>query len=161
MEEAKESFKEVDEEFHQIFGREYGLLEEYRCDDAEMVLVTSGTITSTARDTIDDLRENGQKIGLIKIKMFRPFPTDEIINLLTRYRKVAVIDRNISFGKGGIFAAEIKSALYNQKERPVIFGFVTGLGGVDVTPSLINNIIQFTIENEMPPSEIIWASSKD
>jgi pyruvate/2-oxoacid:ferredoxin oxidoreductase alpha subunit len=120
--------------------------------------VTSGTITSTARETVDDLREIGEKIGLIKIKMFRPFPTNEIADVLKNHRKVIVIDRNISFGKGGIFASEIKSALYHQKERPIIFGFVTGLGGVDVTPALIKKIVQYTIENEMPENDIIWAS---
>jgi pyruvate/2-oxoacid:ferredoxin oxidoreductase alpha subunit len=158
MEQAKEVFKESDEEFYRDFGRRYGLLEKYRCEDAEIVIVTSGTITSTARDTVDELKEKGEKIGLIKIKMFRPFPTEEVINLLTRYYKVAVIDRNISFGKGGIFASEIKSALYHQKEKPVVFGFVAGLGGVDVTPTMIKNIVQYVIENEMPTNDIIWAS---
>ncbi len=85
-----------------------------------MVLVTSGTITSSARDTVDDLRKSGQRIGLIKIKMFRSFPSDEIAALLSPYEKVAVIDRNLSAGNGGIFAAEIKSALYNRKKRPAL-----------------------------------------
>ncbi|MBI5603700.1 MAG: pyruvate ferredoxin oxidoreductase [Deltaproteobacteria bacterium] len=158
MEEAKAVFKAADEEFHQVFGRRYGPLETYRCEEAEVVLVTSGTITSTARDTVDDLRKSGQRIGLIKIKMFRPFPSDEIAALLAPYEKVAVIDRNLSSGQGGIFAAEIKAALYNRKKRPALFGFVAGLGGMDVTPSLIEDMIRFTLENESPPADILWAA---
>ena len=161
MEEAKEIFKAADEEFYRIFGRKYGLLEEYHCENAEMVLVTSGTITSTARETIDDLNERGQRIGLVKVKMFRPFPADEIAKALSRYSKVVVIDRNISFGKGGIFASEIKAALYHQNRRPAVFGFIAGLGGMDVTPSLIRDMIQFTLGKETPPSDILWASSRD
>ena len=158
MEDVGNSLREADEEFYQVFGRKYGLLEEYRCDDAKIVLVTSGTITSTAREIIDEINEEGRRVGLVKIKMFRPFPTEEVIHSLTRYDKVVVIDRNISFGKGGIFASEIKSALYHQKEKPIVFGFVAGLGGVDVTPALIRRIIQYAVENEMPASDIIWAS---
>lgn len=158
MEDAVETLKEADEEFYQVFGRRYGLLEEYRCDDAKMVLVTSGTMTSTARETIDEMRQEGEKVGLVKIKMFRPFPTEEVIRSLTRFDKVVVIDRNISFGKGGIFASEIKSALYHQKERPIVFGFVAGLGGVDVTPPLIRKMILYAVENERVASDIIWAS---
>lgn len=158
MEEAKEIFEEADKEFNQLFGRRYGLLEEYRCDDAEMAIVTFGTITSTARETIDDLREKGEKTGLVKIKMFRPFPAEEILRVLKKFRKVIVIDRDISFGKGGIFAAEIKAALYHEKEKPMVFGFVAGLGGVDVTPVLIKKMVQYAKENEAPEKDILWAS---
>ena len=132
MEEAIDVARRVDREFGQVFGRSYGLVEEYRMDDAEIVLVTSSTITSTSRVVVDELRAEGKKIGLLKVRLFRPFPAAEIRAALRGAKKVGVVDRNISFGHGGIFAAEIKSALYNSGVHPPIFGFIIGLGGRDV-----------------------------
>ena len=137
-------------------GRSYGLVEEYRMDDAEVVLVTSGTITSTARDVIDSLREEGQRIGLLKMRVFRPFPIERVRNALARAKKIAVIDRNISFGYGGIFAQEIRSALYSVGIRTPLFNFIVGLGGRDVTPASLRHIATFVFEHETPPEDIIW-----
>ncbi len=156
MEEALGVMEDVDREFQQIFGRSYGLLEEYRMDDAEVVLVTSGTITSTAREVIDSLREEGQRIGLLKMRVFRPFPTERARNALACAQKIAVIDRNISFGQGGIFAQEVRSALYDAGTRTPLFNFIVGLGGRDVTPTSLRNIATFIFEHETPPEDIIW-----
>jgi len=156
MEEAVEVARQVDEEFREVFGRSYGLVEKYRLEDAEVVLATSATITSTARVAVDELREEGHKIGLLKVRMFRPFPAQDVREALAGARKVAVIDRNISFGHGGIFAEEIKSALYSGAHRPPIFGFIIGLGGRDVTPASIRGIAEYTFAHDAPETEIIW-----
>jgi pyruvate/2-oxoacid:ferredoxin oxidoreductase alpha subunit len=160
MEEAVEVARQTDEEFREIFGRSHGLVEKYRLDDAEVVLVTSATITSTARVVVDELREEGHKIGLLKVRMFRPFPIEDVREALADARKLAVIDRNISFGHGGIFAEEVKSALYNGSHRPPIFGFIIGLGGRDVTPASIRGIAEYAFEHNVPEREIIWREVK-
>ncbi len=160
MEEAVEVARQADEEFREVFGRSYGLVEKYRLEDADVVLVTSATITSTARVVVDELREEGHKIGLLKVRMFRPFPAEDIREALADARKVAIIDRNISFGHGGIFAEEVKSALYNGSHRPPIFGFIIGLGGRDVTPASIRGIAEYTFEHDTPEREIIWRGVK-
>jgi len=156
MERAVQVIKEVDEEFYEIFGRKYGLTEAYKCDDAKVIIVVSSTITGTARTVIDEMRERGKKVGLLKIRFFRPFPFEDVKSVLLNAEKVAVIDRNISYGAGGIFFQEVKSALYNEPKKPPIFGFITGLGGRDVTPEIIREIIEFTEKNEKPEENILW-----
>ncbi|MGB5527722.1 MAG: pyruvate ferredoxin oxidoreductase, partial [Gemmatimonadota bacterium] len=117
-----------------------------------------GTITSTARHVVDERRADGEKVGLIKVKMFRPFPTDELRDLLGGVDRVAVLDRNISPGHGGIFAEETRSALYDvpPEDRPILFGYVLGLGGRDVTPGVINDIIDNTRAKNQPEREDLW-----
>ncbi len=156
MEKAMEFAKEADEEFYEIFGRKYGVVEPYKCDDAKIIIVVSSTVTGTARTVIDALREKGKKVGLLKMRFFRPFPFNDVKSVLLNAKKVAVIDRNISYGAGGIFFQEIKSALYNEKKGPPIFGFITGLGGRDVTPEIIREIIEYTDENDEPEENILW-----
>ena len=160
MEETVEVARSVDEEFRRQFGRTYGIVEPYRCEDADVVMVTSGTVTSTSRVVIDRLWEDGIKVGLLKVKMFRPFPMEEIKRVLKGVEKVGVIDRNISFGHGGIFAQEIRSTFCNEDERPMVFGFVMGLGGRDVTPEAIEEAIHVTLDNSRPKEEILWIGLK-
>ncbi len=125
-------------------------------EDAEIILVTSGTITSTCRQFILNSREKGEKVGLLKIKLFRPFPADLICKYLEPADKVAVIDRNFSFGAGGIFAQEVRAALCNQEERPPVFGFIAGLGGRDVTLDTLEDIYRQTKDQAHPEPESIW-----
>jgi len=159
MEEALEVAEKADEEFGQVFGRRYGLVEEYRTDEAEVILVTSGTTTSTAREVVDKLREEGKRVGLLKVRLFRPFPAERVRKALAGARKVAVVDRNISFGHGGIFAQEVKSTLYNADSRPSVFGFVVGLGGRDITPQTIGQIVDYAYTHE-EPEDLIWIGLK-
>ncbi|NIS59845.1 MAG: pyruvate ferredoxin oxidoreductase [Proteobacteria bacterium] len=161
MEETVEVAKGVDEEFGRQFGRTYGVVEPYRCEDAKVVMVTSGTVTSTARVVVDRLWEDGIKVGLLKVKMFRPFPMEEIKGALKGVEKVGVIDRNISFGHGGIFAQEVRSTFCNENGRPTVFGFIMGLGGRDVTPEAIEEAIRVTLENARPKEEILWIHLKE
>lgn len=160
MEEAKDAFTRAGEEFGEVFGRRYGLVEEYRCDGADVILVTSGTITSNARIAVDSFREGGINVGLLKIRVLRPFPTEEVRRATQNAQKLVVIDRNISFGQGGVFGEEVKSALYNAGHRPQVFGFVAGLGGRDVRPKDVADMARFAIEAERPEDDIIWMGVK-
>ncbi|NJL60461.1 MAG: hypothetical protein HC887_13290 [Desulfobacteraceae bacterium] len=124
-----------------IFGRRYGQIEAVDCEDAEIILVVTGTAASTSRYVLKELRSQGEKVGILKLKMFRPFPKDLIRKHLSHAKKVAVIDRNFSFGASGIFAQEVRAALCNHDNHPKVFGYITGLGGRDVTPEIIRQII--------------------
>jgi len=151
IENALEVVESVDKEYEEQFGRGYGLFECYRLEDAETVLVTAGTIGSTARVTIDALREKGKKVGMLRMRLFRPFPKAELIEALRHARKIAVIDRNISLGQEGIFCEELKSALYSRVSNIPVFGFVLGLGGTNVSPTHIEKVFAMTEkENEAP-----------
>jgi pyruvate ferredoxin oxidoreductase alpha subunit len=160
MEEAKSVIDQVDEEYFNLFGRQYHLVEPYQCEGAELVLITSGTVTSTAREVIDQYREEGKAVGLLKIRAFRPFPSDEIKKALKGIPKVAVVDRNISCGMGGIFAEELRSVFCNERKRPLVFGYIAGLGGRDITEQTLCNVIESTLEQDQPVSEILWADLK-
>jgi pyruvate/2-oxoacid:ferredoxin oxidoreductase alpha subunit len=156
MEKAKTIISEVDREFEEQFGRGYGMVEAVHTEDAQLVLVTSGSMTSTARMAIDSLRKGGLKIGLLKIKAFRPFPSKEVESALQSVAKVAVIDRNISIGKEGIFCQELKSALYNSTVRPPIYGYIAGLDGLDVSPEILEGIALEVLNKEGPNDLPIW-----
>jgi pyruvate ferredoxin oxidoreductase alpha subunit len=97
---------------------------------------------------------------LLKIKAFRPFPSEEIRKNLKGIPKVAVIDRNISYGSGGIFTEELRSALCNEKERPLVFSYIAGLGGRDITQETISNVIEYTLEEDQPKEASLWPDLK-
>ncbi len=158
MEEAVRAYARVDLEWGRRTGRQYGAVETYRTTGAELVLVTSGTITSTAREVIDERRAAGEAVGLVKVKAFRPFPTELLRGVLSGVARVAVLDRNVSPGHGGIFAEEIRSALYDLPGdyRPTLFGYVMGLGGRDVTPAAIGDVIDRTRVSGHPEREDLW-----
>jgi pyruvate/2-oxoacid:ferredoxin oxidoreductase alpha subunit len=157
MDEAKEVAAQVDATFGATFGRSYGLVEPYLLEGARTVLVTSGTIASTSRLVVDRLRQAGEPVGLLRIRMFRPFPVEHVREALAGADRVVVIDRNCSFGMGGGFASEIKSALYNSDGgHPPVFGYVAGIGGQDVTPELVQEMIDHARSHDRPPREDIW-----
>jgi pyruvate/2-oxoacid:ferredoxin oxidoreductase alpha subunit len=166
MDEAHKVFAEVEEEWKEQFGRSYGAVEPYMMDDAEIVLVTSGTVTSTARHVINERRAAGEKVGLLKIKMMRPFPTGLLRQHLGGVPTVAVLDRNISPGHGGIFAEEIRSGLYDlaAEKRPMVYGYIIGLGGRDVTPAVIEECLDRTrasaANKQTPEREDLWVGVK-
>lgn len=160
MEEAKRVIADVGKEFGKAFGREYALTDEYKLDGAKIALVTTGTATGTARVVIDKLRAEGMPVGLLKQVALRPYPTEVIRDKLAGVEKVAVIDRNYSWGAGGIFAQELKAALYNGEYTPPVFGYIAGLGGRDITPDVIEEIIRRTDEAEHPKTDSIWIGVK-
>ena len=159
---AYDTYHAIEGEWLTRFGRRYGAIESYRTDAADTVLLTSGTITSTARDVVDERRDRGQAVGLVKVKMFRPFPTEALQHALAGIERVVVIDRNLSPGHGGIFAEELRSALYDlpTEDRPQIYGYVVGLGGRDVTPSTINGILDEVAGLGTPQRADYWMGVK-
>jgi len=161
MEHLLQSFPEMEDNFYNIFGRRYGAVEPVMCDDAEIILVTSGAVTSTCRHVINRLREQGEKVGLMKIKMFRPFPEEEIRRVLAKTSKVAVIDRNFSFGVSGIFAQEVRAALCGMPDAPVVFGYIAGLGGRDITPGTIEEIYKRTKRDQKPLVNSQWMELRE
>ena len=160
MEQVPEVAKKVDDEFKTRFGRGYGAIERYGKEGAEVLLMTSGTVTSTSRTVIKKLMEKGLGVAGIKIKRFRPFPSEEICETIQGAKKIAVIDRNLSAGVGGVFAQELRASLYSREERLPVFGFVSGLGGRDITPELIEEAIQYTLDHDRPEEEILWLGLK-
>ncbi len=161
MEDARSVIREVDRDFAEKFGRSYGgLVEEYMTEDAETVLITSATAVSTARIAVDELRSMGFPVGLMKLRVFRPFPVDEVRELAKHVRKIGVMDRNVSFGATGIIYQETKAVLYNAADRPSVFGFIAGLGGRDITPETIKEIFSYLMNHDEPESESVWVSLK-
>lgn len=130
-------------EFADKFGRQYNPVETYRMEDAEVALITMGSISETAMTAIDSMRDAGQKVGLLRIRLWRPFPATEFRKALGKTVKtLAVIDRTISTGAVcGPVGAEIRSVLYKMPGAPKIFGFVAGLGGRDVTVDAFKEIV--------------------
>jgi pyruvate ferredoxin oxidoreductase alpha subunit len=126
---------EIAAEFAQRFGRVYDVLECYRSDDAEIVLFMIGAFATKARDAIDRLREAGEKVGLVRPRLLRPYPAAAIRAALAGKRGVAVIDQNLSIGKGGVLHSELASVLYGTKDAPpIVASFIGGLGGRDISP---------------------------
>ena len=124
---------EVAEEFAKVSGRKYGLFEEYRMEDAETAVVMIGSAAGTTKDAIDRLREQGEKVGLIKIRLFRPFPAEEIAEALKNVKAVAVMDRAEGYSnQGGPLGAEVMAALFRARSQAFAVNYIYGLGGRDV-----------------------------
>ncbi|MBS3819262.1 pyruvate ferredoxin oxidoreductase [bacterium] len=160
MEKAPALIEKTGKEYQDLVGRYLGAVEKYRCDDAELILVTSGTMGYTAKVAVDELRKEGIKLGNLRIKAFRPFPFEIVQNTLKKAAKVAVVDRNISYGYHGIFYQEVKSALGGSDSGPGVFGFITGLGGRDITPSSFKEIAQYALKKDKPEENIVWIGVK-
>jgi len=156
MEDVLGLYDGLEEEMFRAFGRRYGMVEAIECRDARVVFVTSGTVTSTARIFLKKLRERGEKVGVLKVKLFRPFPTEEVRRALAGVPTVVVVDRNCSFGLGGIFAQEIRAALCNVPGERRVYGYIAGLGGRDITEELLEEIYGEVTEGKGPERENIW-----
>ncbi len=143
MKRARGVIVEANRDFQRIFGRGGNpWLEEYMTEDAEVVLIGQGTLALPVKVTVRKLREQGQKVGFVRLRWLRPFPTEEVIQTLSRFKAVGVVDRDYSFGSpndGGVLYNEIRSALYGAATRPPILGFICGLGGREVT---IPNVVE-------------------
>ena len=156
MDSVKEIAVRVDQEFKKEFGRSYGIVEPIMVEDAEVVIVTAGSITSTARVAIKELREKGNRIGLLKIRLFRPFPIEAIQAALRGKKRIAVIDRNISLGGGGIFCQELRAAMIHSPDHPLIFSHIAGVGGTDVDPEVIKKIALDVMKKTEPMDAPNW-----
>ena len=134
MKNAKQAILEVAKKFEKLSGRKYGLFEEYKLEDADYAVVIIGSAAGTTKDTIDEMRQEGKKVGLLKIRVFRPFPGEEIAKALENVKAVAIMDRAESFNsQGGPLGAEVMSSLYKANNSSKAINYVYGLGGRDVT----------------------------
>ncbi len=160
MEKAPALIEKTGKEFEELFGRYLGLVEDHCCEDAEIIIISSGTPGYTAKVAVDELREEGIKAGNLRVKVFRPFPFETIRRILSKAQKVAVVDRNISYGHHGMFFQEVKSALFGHNGNLPLFGFIAGLGGRDITPATFKEIAEYTLEKDRPDEEIVWVGVK-
>lgn len=134
--------EEVDASFAKMFGRRYhGLLEAVACDDAEVILITTGSVTGTSRMILDEYRNKGHKVGLIKLRYLRPFPTEALAKVLKDVKAVGVVDKNISFGYEGTIFTNVNSAILQSGLTPKVHNFICGLGGRDVTKENIREML--------------------
>ncbi len=155
MEGAKDVIRSVNKEFAEKFGRKYDLVENYMCDDAEVIIVAMGSLCGTIKAVIDNMRKEGHKVGLLRVIAFRPFPKEDIYDAIKNADKVAVLDKNISLGIGGVLFNEIKAKMDVDAR-----GFILGLGGRDVSNEDIRNIIKIT-KNSTESDAINWIGLKE
>lgn len=148
--------EEVGSEYGKAFGRPYGLFEAYRCEDAEAVLVTSGSAAQTALEAVDELRKQGRKAGNLRMRVFRPFPAEALRRFVRPEVPLIVVDRNFSQGQQGIFCEELQAALFPLEKRPPVYGFVAGLGGGDITVELLKETWLDAVSGKVKPGEPAW-----
>jgi len=141
MERAKTKIVEIDAEYGKMFGRTYqGMVEEYKTDDADYVLVAMGSVTGTIRVCVDMLREKGEKVGMIKVRSFRPFPKEYFASLHGRFKSMGVVSRDISFGYEGALFTEVNGAMRCQSTK--MANYICGLGGRDIPKTLIVDLFE-------------------
>jgi pyruvate ferredoxin oxidoreductase alpha subunit len=142
MRATKKVIGEVWREYGKITGRDYNFVESYRTEDAETILLMMGSFMETASTTIDAMREEGHKVGLVRIRLWRPFPFEEIVSALSRARTVVVLDRCLSLGgPPGPVCSEVRAALYPQSNRPAVVSIVGALGGREISPEGFRSLI--------------------
>jgi pyruvate ferredoxin oxidoreductase alpha subunit len=150
QEEALKLIPKITAEFAKVFRRQYnGLVEEYRTKDADRVIVAMGSVCGTIKEVIDELRAKGKKVGLLKITSYRPFPRQEIYEVLKNIPKVAVLDRALSLGSYAPLVSEIKALFFGKKKKPqVVSSFIVGLGGRDITKDSIKEMLRLLTAKE-------------
>lgn len=144
LKKAKEVLKELDNEFEQISGRKYSFFEEYMMEDAENIIVCMGSSSGTVKDVIDEMRKEGKKVGLLKIRLYRPFPGKEIVDALKNkknIKNIAVLDKSMPFGgEGGPLFLDFTSALYTNNLKYNVLGYIYGIGGRDFKPEYVKKV---------------------
>jgi pyruvate ferredoxin oxidoreductase alpha subunit len=165
VQQALEVYEQVASDFEETFGRRYDLIDSYQMEDAEYVIAMFGSFATKARDAVDSLRAAGWKVGLARIRLFRPLPAEQIRTLLTGRRAVAVIDQNISMGMGGVLHSEITSTLYGVKNAPpVVASYIGGLGGRDISQQeffqMIEEIKQASDKGATLPTRLLYTQNE-
>lgn len=156
MKRVPEVYDECRAAFEETFGRDPGAaVQTFDTDDADVVIVASGTIATTAREVVRRRRETGEKIGLVKLKMYRPFPAEAIRRACASATRVAVLDRNYAAGLGGIFWQDTRAAFQGHRDGLLIQNYLTGLCGGDVTPQVVDEIVA-DIEQRSAAGEPVW-----
>ena len=143
MMEQKPRIKAILDELSELTGRDNsGLIEAYRADDADVILVGVGSVTGTVKDAVDDLRGAGKKVGLVKIRCYRPFPHEEILQAVQGARVVAVMDANMSMGSEGAIGMDLKAKLCGRANAPMVVDFIAGLGGREINAQTIAGMVE-------------------
>ncbi|MGB5201789.1 MAG: hypothetical protein WBN68_13105 [Sedimenticolaceae bacterium] len=157
-------YDEIAADFADRFGRAHPAVEAYRCDDAEIVLLMMGSFATKARAAVDNLRDAGRRVGLLRPRLLRPFPAESLVAHLVGKRGVAVIDQNISMGKGGVLYAEVASVLYGHRDAPLLVSFVGGLGGRDISPEeffeMVKVVAAAAQRGEAPPPRLLYTEDE-
>jgi pyruvate ferredoxin oxidoreductase alpha subunit len=155
MEDSKKVIEDVADEFKNKFGRySGGLIEKYRLDDADTAVVSMGSVSGTIKDVVDSLRDEGKKIGVLRIRALRPFPKEAIFAGLKDVKKIIIMEKNISLGLEGMLATEIKACFYAKEKQPKVSGYIVGLGGRDIPQDSIRNTI-LKAEKELAQAEFV------
>lgn len=160
MQHGKKRMKEVFSELAEITGRDHGgLIEIYHTKNAEVVLIAMGSVVGTIKDAVDDLLSEGKKVGLVKIRCYRPFPYEDILEAVEGARVVAVIDANFSMGSEGAVGMDLKAKLYGKPNAPMVIDVIAGLGGRVINKRTIFEIVkkaEDTANSGVIPSESYW-----
>ena len=164
-EKSLQVYDEVTQDFEKTFGRQYSAIETYRCEDAQLVFFMMGCFATKAKDAVDQLRESGVAIGLVRPRLLRPYPTKDLQNAFAGKQAVAVIDQNISMGKGGVLHSELTSILYGQQDAPnIVASFIAGLGGRDISAEEFYQIAevlkQAVKKNETPEPQLLYTEQE-
>ncbi len=154
FERSFEVIEECHKKFNLIFKRNYKLVENYFTDDAETIFVVLGALTGTVKVAVEQMRKEGFKVGILKIRYFRPFPKNEVIKFLKNAKNIIVLNKSLSFGSSGTITQEIKDSFYYSNKRPKIYDVIISLGGKDVFVEDIINLVKNT--DKLPTDKIIW-----
>lgn len=164
MLDSAQVLEEVGAEFGRLFGRKYGLVEGYRLEDADVVLLGMGSMMCTARAVADGLRARGERVGVLTVRAFRPFPAREITRLTGHAAVVAVLDRDVGYGTGGMLFPDVCRAFVNAAQRPKLVNFVVGLGGKDIGPATVEKCVrtarQALAEPRMLEDPVFWPDAR-
>ncbi|MEE8443479.1 MAG: hypothetical protein V3S37_06995, partial [Dehalococcoidia bacterium] len=143
-------------EFNEVFGRSWDVVEAYKCDDADVVYMSLGTLAKSCRVMVDEERAKGRKVGYLKVRLFSPFPRREIAEVLSVAKKVGIIQRGFSYGHGGHLALETKAAMFDAGLSVPVFEFVSGLGGTDIPMDIYHEIADYVWEHGYPEETVMW-----
>ena len=161
MQKGKKRIREVFAELAQVTGRDYGgLIEPYRTEDAEVILMGMGSMAGTTKDAVDELRTEGKKVGFVKIRCYRPFPYEDIWEAIKGAQVVGVMEADVSMGSEGAVGMDLKAKLCGRQEAPLVIDFIAGLGGREINLALIREIVQEAekvLKSGVPLQEPYWA----
>lgn len=157
-------YKTVTQEFYEIFGRAYPVIEGYMAEDADYLLIMTNSFSTTGKAAIKSARDKGIKAGLLRLRLIRPFPESDLQDAVKQAKAVAVFDQNISIGKGGILYSEIAGALYHEKTRPLLLSFIGGLGGKPVSANelefIIDSMIRAAETGKAPGHQLLYTDDE-
>lgn len=153
---------EIDKKYQDIFGRGgCPVIEEYLCEDAAFIAVSIGSLSYHLRDVMDNLRKEGMRIGVLSLHLYRPFPDKTIVKALKNAERVIIFEKALSYGYGGTIYGDIKSALYDHDERPIIQSFILGLGGREIKTNDLYNVLKEACTTSKPRTgESVWIGLK-